>query len=532
MDGRNARRLAGATLAGVLLAAGSAPAAESPPPTVALDTGRASGEATADIAIYRGLPYAAPPVGLLRWRPPQRPASWSGVRPATAFGPSCPQQGSPGITDITRYGGAPEPTSEDCLTLNVWAPAHLQGRAPVMVWIHGGSGRMGSGALPYYDGAAFARDGVVLVTINYRLGHLGALSHPALTKEAGKGPVGAYAAMDQIAALQWVQRNIASFGGDPRNVTVFGESSGGISVLGLTVTPSARGLFQRAIVESGGGWFPPGSDRKKAEAAGVAVAVAAGAPANAGMAQLRALPARAVADAQAPTDVYPDRNLTPDDVTTGLYAGRHATVPLMIGVNSGEDSLLSVGDGMAKARALMKPGDVERARKLYGLGPREDDLAIRYTVRDALVTAPARWVAGRWSGHAPAYLYRFDHVDQAARGYRARASHGGEIFYVFQTLGRQPDDPVAPSSGDERLAAEMHARWIAFARTGNPNIRGAPEWPAYSRKTDPWMVFGPDRSGPQTRVLKPQLDAQEGKIAPLIFFMWLIAEVKGFFGIR
>lgn len=518
--------LAGAALAGAL---GVAPAAwgqigPSSAPILTVETGRAAGEAKDTIRIFRGLPYAAPPVGPLRWRPPQRPAPWPGLRDATRFGPACPQARGQGIVDITRYGGAPEPTSEDCLTLNIWGPAKPAGRAPVMVWFHGGSGRMGSGALPYYDGSAFARDGVVLVTVNYRLGHLGAFAHPALTREAGRTTLlGNYALMDQMAALQWVKRNVAAFGGDPGNVTIFGESSGGISVMTLMTTPSARGLFQKAIVESGGGWFPPRPDAKAAEQAGIAVARAAGAPVNATAQQLRALPARAIAAAPGASEAYPDRRLSPEDLTIGLDAGRTAPTPLMIGINSGEDSLLDVENGMASARAATKPGDLAALRKLYGSGL-SDDLVIRNHFRDGIGTAPARWVAERWSRRAAAYLYRFEHVDEAQRTTRSRAYHGAEIFYVFQTLGRQPADPPAPSPGDARLAAEMHARWVAFARTGIPDAPGAPHWPAYSRKVDPWMVFGADGSTVRTRLLAPVLDWHERRTTPLIWLLRVKAE--------
>jgi para-nitrobenzyl esterase len=524
--------LAGLALAGALgcglTAWGQTGAAQAP--VVAVEAGRAAGEAKGDIRIFRGLPYAAPPVGDLRWRPPQRHAMWSGVRDATRFGPACPQARGTGSLDITRYGGAPEPTSEDCLTLNVWAPARPAPHAPVMVWFHGGSGRMGSGALPYYDGSAFARDGVVLVTVNYRLGHLGAFAHPALTREAGKATLlGNYALMDQVAALRWVQRNVTAFGGDPGNVTIFGESSGGISVMNLTVAPAARGLFQKAIVESGGGWFPPGPGPKAAEQSGIAVARAAGAPPQATAQQLRALPARAIAAAPGASDAFPDRRLSPEDLTLAIDAGRTAQVPLMIGINSGEDSLLDVENGMAGARAATKPKELAALRTLYGPGL-SDDLVIRNHFRDALGSTPARWVAGRWSRQAPAYLYRFDHVDEAQRRVRGRAYHGAEIFYVFQTLGLQPADPPVPTAGDARLAAEMHARWVAFARTGVPDAPGAPHWPAYSRKTDPWMVFGPGASSVRTGVLKPQLDWHERRTTPLIWLLRLRTETLRLFG--
>ena len=497
-------------------------------PQVRLDTGLAAGVSAGDIDIYRGLPYAAPPVGDLRWRAPQRPAPWQGLRDASAFGPACPQRGPQGVADIVAYGAAPEPTSEDCLTLNVWAPARAAASpAPVMVWLHGGSGRMGSGALPYYDGSAFARDGVVLVTVNYRLGHLGAFAHPAITRE--NGPKGAYGLMDQVAALQWVQRNIAAFGGDPRNVTIFGESSGGISVLTLTVRPSAKGLFHKAIVQSGGGWYPPFGKADQIEAAGEAVARAAGAPANASAQQLRALDARAVAAATGDAQTYPDKTLLPEPQTIAVDAGRHAAVPLMIGSNSGEDSLLDYGGGMARAKAATKAKDLAKLRKVYKLDPSQDEMAIRYSLSDGLLAAPARWVGKRWSKHAPAYVYYFDHVDTADRARRERAAHGAEIYYVFQTLGLQPLDPPAPSEADRRLAAEMHARWVAFARTGSPNMAGAAPWPAYEPRKDEVMVFGPETSASRHAFRKPVLDWHERRMAPLIFLLRIKTEIERLF---
>jgi para-nitrobenzyl esterase len=409
-------------LAGTVALFAAGPGLAATTPMAAVESGQLAGEAAGAISVFRGIPYAAPPVGALRWRPPQRAARWTGVRQADRFGAACPQAGAPGVTDIVRYGGAPEPTSEDCLTLNVWAPAGLPRRAPVMVWFHGGSGRMGAGSLPYYDGSAFARDGVVLVTVNYRLGHLGAFDHPALTAAAkGKEATGSYAMMDQIAALQWVRRNIAAFGGDPGNVTIFGESSGGISVFYLTTSPAARGLFQKAIIESAGGWFPPAPSLKKSEEEGQKVALAAGAPAHATAAQLRALSARAIAKVPTGAMAAADRRLTPEGATSAIDAGRQAAVPLMIGVNSGEDSLLDYGGGMAKAKAAAKPADIAKMKALYGPGTTEE-LALRNQLRDGLGTAPARWVARKWSQRAPAYLYKFDYVDEGARAHRTGAS--------------------------------------------------------------------------------------------------------------
>jgi para-nitrobenzyl esterase len=525
---RAGARAAGAALAGVALASLSvwslsAFAASGARPTARLDSGAIVGVTSGAVLIFHGIPYAAAPVGDLRWRPPRPAEAWRGVRDATRFGPSCPQGHPTGLTDITLYGGAPPPSSEDCLTLNVWAPTRTN-RAPVMVWLHGGSGVMGASSLPYYDGGSFARDGVVLVSVNYRLGALGVFAHPALTREAGRDELlGNYTLMDQIAALRWVRRNIAAFGGDPNNVTVFGESSGAISVLTLITTPSAWGLFQKAIVESGGGWFPPAPSRDKAEGQGLKIAAAAGAPANATAAQLRQIPAQTLAASRLPTMTFADPRLSPDGPTVGIDAGRHARVPLMIGINSGEDSLLDHGGGIAKAKAAIKPAVMANLRQLYGPKVDDDTLARDY-FRDAIGTAPARWVAGKWSAQAPAYLYRFDHVDEAARPRRTRAAHGSEIFYVFQTLGRQPMDATLPTPGDERLAAEMHARWVSFARIGSPNPPGLAPWPAYSPEADRWLVFGPDGSAVRRNVLKPKLDWYEQQVGPLIFLARVQAE--------
>jgi para-nitrobenzyl esterase len=494
-------------------------------PMAGVATGRLAGAVEDGALVFRGIPFAAPPVGPLRWRPPQAPAAWPGVRDATRFGPACPQGHPHGLSDVVPYGGAPGPTSEDCLTLNVWAPAHPAERAPVMVFFHGGSGVFGAGSLPYYDGKSFARDGVVLVTVNYRLGALGGFAHPALRREAKPGEFqGNYALMDQMAALRWVKRNVSAFGGDPANVTIFGESAGAISVLNLVTTPSARGLFQKAIVESGGGWFPPGQSREKAEAAGIKIAAALGIPATSTAAQLRRIPAQALADTNLPSAGFTDPRLSPEGMTSAIDAGRHAAVPLMIGVNTGEDSLLDHGGGVAKARAGIKPDVMAQLRKLYG--PVDDDTLTRDYFRDALGTAPARWVARKWSSSAPAYLYRFEHIDEAALPHRSRAPHGGEVFYVFETLGEQPASigAVQPSAADKRMAAEMHARWVAFARTGSPNARGLGRWPAYAPSADPWMVFGQQGAAAREHVLAKQLDWHEQRTAPLILLLRVQAE--------
>jgi para-nitrobenzyl esterase len=498
------------------------PDAEAPgQPIATVSTGALAGAVEDGVAVFRGVPFAAPPVGPLRWRPPQPAAEWQGVRDATRFGPACLQGHAGGLADVTPYGGAPEPTSEDGLTLNVWAPLGVSAGAPVMVFFHGGSGVFGSGALPYYSGAAFARDGVVLVTANYRLGALGGFAHPALTREAKvRGElVGSYATMDQMAALRWVKRNIAAFGGDSGNVTIFGESAGGISVLNLITMPLARGLFDKAIVQSGGGWFPAGQSRKRAEAAGVAIGAAFGVPADGPVEALRGIPGQPLVDLNLPGAGFTDPRLAREGVTSAIAAGRHARVPLMIGVNSGEDSLLDHGDRVATLRVDIKPRVMARLKTLYP-GAEEETLVRNY-FRDGVGAAAARWVARKWSAKAPAYLYWFEHVDEAALARRDRAPHGSEIFYVFETLGQQPVSigAVPATAADRTVAADMHARWIAFARTGDPNGEGLPPWPAYSRGRDPWMVFGQTVSGARDQLMRQPLDWYERRIAPLILFL-------------
>ena len=506
-----------------MVSAPSSPATESPArPTAVISAGALAGAFEDGVAVFRGVPFAAPPVGPLRWRPPRPVAAWEGVRDATRFGPACLQGHPEGRTDVTPYGGAPAPTSEDGLTLNIWAPTPVSQGAPVMVFFHGGSGIFGSGALPYYSGAAFARDGVVLVTANYRLGALGGFAHPALTREARANDdlMGAYATMDQMAALRWVKRNIAAFGGDPGNVTIFGESAGAISVLNLLTMPLARELFAKAIVQSGGGWFPAGQSRRRAEAAGVEIGKAFGVPAEGPVQALREVPGQPLMDVALPGAGFTDPRLAPEGITPAIAAGRHARVPLMIGVNSGEDSLLDGGAGrLAKLKADIKPRVLARLKALYP-GADEETLTRNY-FRDGVGTAAARWVARRWSKTAPTYLYYFEHVDEAALGRRDRAPHGSELFYVFETLGLQPASigACAPTTGDRSVAADVHARWVAFAKRSDPNVEGLSAWPAYRPVRDPWMVFAQNGSGACERLLQKQLDWYERRIAPLILML-------------
>ena len=316
--------------------------AQAPSSAVKLRDGTVAGVLKAGVAAYKGIPYARAPQGRLRWAAPQNAAPWKGVRKADAFGPICPQP-------QLGWNNSPQPQSEDCLSLNVWAPVAKRGaKLPVMVWIHGGAYVAGSGTDPTVDGQAFARKGVVLVTLNYRLGILGFYAHPELKAESADRTAGNYGLLDQVAALRWVRTNIARFGGDPGNVTIFGESAGGGSVMLLTVSPKAKGLFHKAIVESGAalpaqpkGWVNPNAATTLAqsEKAGVAFATKLGAPT---LASMRALTVDALLKGNPPQSLtWPiaDGRTIPDDVTKVYRAGRQHDVPLLVGWNSNEGAL-------------------------------------------------------------------------------------------------------------------------------------------------------------------------------------------------
>jgi para-nitrobenzyl esterase len=424
--------------------------AQSPP--VRIESGLLQGVREGDAVAYKGVPYAAPPVGPLRWRPPQPAARWPGVREASEFGAVCPQGANRG-----RPAGAKE--SEDCLTLNVWTPARPAGAAPVMVWLHGGGDDQGAASQPQFDGAPFARDGVVFVSVEYRLGVLGWFAHPALTREAAPGaPLANYGPMDEIAALKWVRRNIRAFGGDPSRVTAAGESAGGEAVLFLLTTPAARGLFAQAIVESGTGWadYPT---LASAERQGAALAERAGAPANADAAALRALPVTALVAANT-GGVGPvlDGRLLKRSPADAFRLGASAQVPLLIGSNSGEDNMLGQGDPAAVLKDY-PAGEIASLRAAYGPGAPDDATLGRDILRDDWMGAPARWIAARQAAKAPVFLYQFDYVPEARRRFLTRAGHGSEMLFVFQALDRAPVPLRAITERDRADMAMVHACW-------------------------------------------------------------------------
>lgn len=480
------------------------PAAFAESAKVKVESGVLAGTQDNGVMAFRNIPFAAPPVGPLRWAPPARPLAWTGERDASKAGPSCPQVMRPDGTP--NSGGANGPMNEDCLQLNVFAPVAAR-KAPVMVWIHGGSHTMGAGWV--YDGTNFARDGVVLVAINYRLGPLGYFAHPALTKAARPGePVGNYGLMDQVAALDWVKRNIAAFGGDPANVTVFGESAGGMSTLAILATPSAKGLYQKAIVESGAGWFPPVTlaQVEKVGADDAAKLGLAGADATAD--QLRAAPVdEVIARLPGTYGPFPDGQLLPETPSQAFANGHAADVPLIIGSNSGEDS-------------LMGPWKPEYAARIPAIAklvyPEEaaagDEKLGRAIFTDLFMGAPARWVAAQASTGKPAWLYYFSYVGNRFRPMMTTAFHAAEIQYVFEYWGRRTPMSVV-SDEDKAMATLMHSCWVAFARTGTPKCASGPDWPAYEPNTDQLMEFGAE-SGVRTHFRKSRLDAAQSVTLP------------------
>lgn len=487
--------------AGVLAAAlvATALSAQQPPRAVAgPDTLEGDWSGRPAVAVFRGIPYAAPPVGPLRWRPPEPARPRGGVRPARDFGPSCPQSNrldgfARGIAAAFGRADRVPPsnrrTSEDCLTLNVWTPdsaAHGPGR-PVMVWIHGGSNLSGEGSAPLYDGSALARRGVVVVTLNYRLGALGFLAHPALTAESPDRSSGNYGLLDQIAALRWVQRHIAGFGGDPGRVTVFGESAGSIDLLHLLASPAARGLFHRAIAQSGA---PMGAVPRlaAAEPGGAALAQALGA---ADLAALRTAPAdrilaeadRLLAAGRLTLGPVVDGAVLPDAPGRLFDRGRQHPVPLLIGSNAREMASLpyylpridrTVAGYAGYLRAIAGPGAPRLAQLYPASADGEVEGALTDLTTDLYFTCPARFAARRMArAGAPAWLYHFTRV--LPGGERLGAYHAAEIGYVFDT--REPWLPAAAE--DAALTDAMMRYWVRFAATGDPNGDGLPLWPAH-----------------------------------------------------
>lgn len=482
-------------------------------PFADLDSGQVEGSTAGKVNVFRGIPYAAPPVGSLRWRPPQPAARWDGTRKTVAYGPDCSQP----PMDHVPGPGFVNPTSEDCLYLNVWTPRNKPAKPlPVMVWIYGGAFIMGAGSYPDYDGTHFAEQGVVLVTLNYRVGLFGFFAHPALTRETPDGPLANYGLMDQIAALKWVQRNIAAFSGDPSNVTIFGQSAGGESVNALLVAPASRRLFAKAISQSGGGRLLPGNlswpslkdGPNSAEAYGKAWAASVGVTDD-DVDALRAIPAQVLVKAsfgpKIPGPII-DGHVVPERIEKALADGRHAIVPYLVGANSYEESLLEwLPKAVAEHQKALGNFREEAMRLTCDDGKIDEDTAARRLWGEAVMVAPARFLArGMAAAGAPTFLYHDSYVPKAVRGHIPGAAHGAEINLVFANEGKV--SMFGESKADAKMADLMHAYWIAFARTGNPNGGGRPTWPAYSTNADTLLAFANDKVGPVKFFNKPGLD--------------------------
>jgi len=504
------------------------------PPRVRVESGELQGVVADGVDSFKGIPFAAAPVGDLRWRPPQPAARWTGVRQAADFGADC-MQGRFGPPPAA-VPGAPPPRvpSEDCLFLNVWRPASATpaARLPVMVWIHGGGFMGGSGASPGTSGVQFAKHGVLLVSLNYRLGRFGFFAFPALSQERPDEMKGNYAYMDQIAALQWVKRNIAAFGGDPDNVTIFGFSAGGVSVHSLLASPMARGLFHRAIAQSGGTrdsvltarpMREDGVDPNypvSGETIGITFARSMGIQGTdqAALAKLRALSADQVlrgAEAPAgaggpPIETTPvlDGKLVTETAETAYKARRQPRVPLLVGSNSAdtagnriraatkEELFARFGQWSAQAKAAYDP---DGSTDLATLISRAND--------DFGQAEPARFAANAFAANGSAvYLYRFGYVQAALREkLQAGAPHGGEIGYVFGTLAAGRGG--APTTEDQAVARMAQGYWVNFARTGDPNGAGLPPWPRHDPGKNLIFEFRADGTagaGPDPR--KARLD--------------------------
>lgn len=479
-------------------------AGEPPPPVVVTAQGPVQGSSDGAIAKFLGIPYAAPPVGNKRWQPPEEAAPWTAIRPSQAFGPACMQ---PHQMEGAQY-------NEDCLSLNIWTPSlEKKAHLPVMVWIHGGGFTYGSGSQAEYDGKHLAGHGVVVVTLNYRLGPLGFLAHPLLDQESTHQTSGNYGLLDQIAALRWVQRNIAFFGGDPGNVTLFGQSAGSRSVGLLLLSPLSSGLFHRAIAQSGGPLIgseflsPVFNGNKQTIAAmGQRLAHNLGCDTSTDeLAAMRARPAAAiVAAAATQTDILEDSGLffapaldgyvLPDNALAALEQGHLHEVPLILGYTANEGTVYLAGkEPLTRqdyANYITSRFTQNRSQALT-MFPVQTDQEVA-PMLDSIVTIaanayPARLVGqSRQGKKSQAYLYQFSRRPNTAKAQELGAFHGVDLAYVFGTLTKTEGYDTT----DSQLSAAMMAYWTHFAKTGNPNGPGLPNWPAYTKQSERILNLG------------------------------------------
>ena len=471
-------------------------------------------EKNTEVFAYKGLPFAAPPIGDLRWRPPAPVVGWNGIRDATKTGAICVQNSGQAVMQ-----------DEDCLFLNVWAPVERTEALPVMFWIHGGGYTGGSGSSAIYDGTPLAADAAVVVTINYRLNVFGFMAHPALSGESPHGASGNYGLMDMVAALEWVRDNIATFGGDPNRVTIFGESAGGGAVMSVMLMPQSAGLFHRAIAQSNyvQGWERPLSGDYagwgSAETQGVRIATALGLEGHEVLADMRAASSAAVleaSNADAGRSFRREGNTwapnvdgwtIPDDPFEMYASGRQHNVPLITGMTGNEGSLFTRGMGIDTVEAFethVREAYPELADRLLALydasSPDTAKAGIDHLIHDMVFAGPVRAHAETHSVMtSPVWLYHFTHVPPTAWGETLGAHHAAELVYVFGTLTRNDDDAERPlglsSAGDFTdadfgLSETMRAYWLQFAATGDPNRDDLPAWPRFTLTENEHVELG------------------------------------------
>jgi len=478
---------------GLLLSGLAGAAATREDVQVEVETGIVEGSRDRGIAVFKGIPYAAPPVGPLRWQPPQPAASWVGVREARQFSPMAPQRFASAL-------GLDQ--SEDCLYLNIWTPARPEDSIPVMVWIHGGGFATGSGSEPMYEATELAKQGVVVVSFNYRLNILGFFAHPLLTEESRHASSGNYGLLDQISVLNWVQRNIASFGGDPGRVTIFGESAGGRAVSLLMASPLSRGLFHRAVAQSGA-VRGVGTGLEAREQDGQRTADAVGcAETPDPLVCLRASSYEALTSVVS-FDANPivDGWVIPEDSRTVYAQGRQHDVPMIIGGNADEGTFSMLGR-MAEVRTVAQYEDYVRSL----LGADADEALAMYTAEaDADVyqtlnrfatdrgvarhaREQARWMTGTTS---KTFVYLFSRVSPHHQWTGLGATHTAELPYLFGNLqfAARRGNLSTLELADRRLSQAMMRYWTRFATTGDPNVEGLPVWPAYTDDAEDLLVL-------------------------------------------
>lgn len=526
-----------ATMAMALIS-GVLPASAADANRVTVESGTLQGTTNSDksVSIFKGIPFAAAPVGDLRWKPPRPAPSWKGVRQADKFGSACLQ------TDIFGdiYFRDAQP-SEDCLNLNIWVPARAPaGKLPVFLWYYGGGFVAGGNSEPRYDGENLARKGIIVVEPNYRLGVFGFFSHPELTRESGQNSSGNYGMLDEVAALQWVVRNIAAFGGDPQNITIGGESAGSLSVSALMASPLSRNLFQKALGESGA-FFPSRTTSglhlkplAETERVGVSFAESLGA---ASLAEMRAKPADQLLQAAAKLGrgfafgPNIDGYFLPADLFDVYTRGEQSHVPLLAGWNADEGKIMVLTNSQPPTAksfsqdAHARFGDqAEQFLKLYPAGT--DDEALRSAEAlsgdDFIAYSTWKWIDMQIkTGGSPVYRYHFEQVPAAKPGAiiggipaaEAGARHACEIEYVFQTL--KSKEGVPWTANDFKVSDAMASYWVNFVKNGNPNASSLPEWPRSESKDGfPVMHFSGARiyASPDTERARYEfLDAQVAK---------------------